>query len=200
MNTPTLTKERIYINYPDYYGMETILRHIARYKWAMSNLKSGSTVLDVACGTGYGAYILLNRAKHVMGIDIASEAIAFAEQKRIEMRNENIQYITCDATSLNLDQKFDAVVCIEMIEHLMLLEQDKFMRQLSCLLKSDGKLLMTTPIRNEKPMTEYHKHEFHEPEFIAFLRQYFEKVEFDNPEDFKIPKTFMLAKCESVFQ
>lgn len=197
---PTLTKERLYVTRPDFYGLKTIMRHVARYKWALSQLKHKCTVLNAGCGSGYGDYILLNKASYVISVDKSQEAIEFAEQKRKKMRNENIQYITCDLANLSLKEKLDVVVCIEVIEHLNIDDQFKFLYQLKNVLKDDGMLLITTPEKDAWPATEYHQHEFYKHEFDLFLRQFFNDVSYCEPEGYKIPKGFVLAKCRGLYQ
>ena len=53
----------------------TSAEHFARYLFA-SGLCAGKRVLDIACGSGYGAYILkIMGAAEVIGVDASAEAI-----------------------------------------------------------------------------------------------------------------------------
>ena len=59
-------------------GTTQYFDHIRRYLFAQQFV-AGLTVLDIACGTGYGSNILhLARAKPVISIDISAEALAYA--------------------------------------------------------------------------------------------------------------------------
>jgi len=48
--------------------------HVARYTFA-AQFTSDKLVCDVACGTGYGCFLLSRSATFVVGIDISEEAI-----------------------------------------------------------------------------------------------------------------------------
>lgn len=59
---------------------EEMLSHKTRYEFA-SRFVEGKRVLDVGCGSGYGAQMLLDAgAKKVIGIDIDREALSFAKK------------------------------------------------------------------------------------------------------------------------
>ena len=68
--------------------------HVIRYLFA-SQFVTSKTVLDAACGSGYGSSILLESgAKKVVGIDNSSEAIEYCEKN---YKKENLEFC-----SLNL--------------------------------------------------------------------------------------------------
>ncbi len=92
--------------------------HVARYEWAAKTLPPNSHVLDVACGVGYGAFILAEAGHTVLGIDRDQEAIAYAE---LHYRHENatFQIGLAELAETGLAHiTFDAVVCFETIEHI----------------------------------------------------------------------------------
>lgn len=80
----------------------------------LAGLKSGQKVLDIATGTGTAAItaaLIVGEGK-VVGIDIAAEMLAQAQQKihaagltNIELRQEDAEQLSED------DNSFDAVVC-----------------------------------------------------------------------------------------
>jgi 2-polyprenyl-3-methyl-5-hydroxy-6-metoxy-1,4-benzoquinol methylase len=197
---PHLTSERIYMDHPEFYGRETVNRHLARYSWAASKLKSTDMVLDAGCGSGYGSFILLGSCGGVMGVDLSQEAIDYAWRKAEQHRWPKIEYRHGDLSDLKVDEVFDVVVCIEVIEHLCQEKQEKFMKSLKDVLSVGGHLIITTPAKSEKPMTEYHLHEFKRNEFKRFLKRYFKAIHFDNPKYYGIPSDFMLAVCSGVIQ
>ena len=91
--------------------------HVARYEWAAGQLRSGSQVLDLACGVGYGAQLLAYRGlMRVTGIDRDPEAIAYAQQHYAHQR---VKYMVADAERADLVlEACDAAVCFETIEHI----------------------------------------------------------------------------------
>jgi 2-polyprenyl-3-methyl-5-hydroxy-6-metoxy-1,4-benzoquinol methylase len=91
------------------------IKHVERYEFARKYCK-GKDVLDVACGCGYGSYILFQEAKSVLGIDYSQEAIDYARKfwlaKNITFRQFDLN---SDITPLGT---FDVIVSLETVEHL----------------------------------------------------------------------------------
>jgi SAM-dependent methyltransferase len=109
--------------------------HYARYVWA-SRLVHGS-ILDVACGTGYGSR-LLARSGRVTGVDRDQGAV---EQARSRARGT---FLVAEVPPIPIRaQAFDFVVCFETIEHVH--DDVEFMREIRRVLGSRGKLLLSTP-------------------------------------------------------
>ena len=50
-------------------------RHLAVYEWIAEQV-AGQTVVDMACGEGYGTAVLARRAARVTGVDANPEAHA----------------------------------------------------------------------------------------------------------------------------
>ncbi len=48
-------------------------RHLAVYEWIAARL-AGSSVIDMACGEGYGSDVLARTAARVVGVDANPEA------------------------------------------------------------------------------------------------------------------------------
>ena len=59
---------------------ELELEHLHRYLFAVQFAK-GRHVLDIACGEGYGSFMLSQIARSVVGVDIDSKTIAEASSK-----------------------------------------------------------------------------------------------------------------------
>lgn len=89
-----------------------VIEHMARYKWAMRFCRDKS-VVDVACGSGYGCAILAEiTSKRVLGIDISKEAIDYCSEKY-----KTAKFIQHDLEK-GYDIKSDIVISFETIEHL----------------------------------------------------------------------------------
>ena len=117
--------------------------HCSRYAVA-KNVVSGKKVLDVACGEGYGSYLLKKAgALDVLGIDLCQDVINSCRKK---YESEGIRFMAGSAEALPdllENEKFDVIVCIETIEHVanvnLLLEGMKHV------LNSEGIIIITCP-------------------------------------------------------
>ena len=72
------------------------LEHMHRYKVA-TDYCEGKRVLDVACGEGYGSYLLSEVASEVVGVDIDRPTVINAAEKYLK---ENLGFTAGDCTDL----------------------------------------------------------------------------------------------------
>ncbi len=112
--------------------------HLARYHWAAPLLR-GKGVLDVACGTGYGAEVLRKGGvRAVVSVDVSEDALRFGAVPFA------LQAVLGDAQRLPFrDQAFGGCVSFETIEHVP--EAEFFARELARVLRPGGPLLLSTP-------------------------------------------------------
>lgn len=89
--------------------------HTARYQWATRVLGDGARVLDLACGVGYGSWLLAATGHEVLGLDRDPEAIAYA---RTHYPHRRARFEVADASALGTLPELDAAVCFETIEHV----------------------------------------------------------------------------------
>lgn len=94
--------------------------HVARYQfavgWIRENLPDARRVLDAACGCGYGSHILAEAGYEVVGVDISSEAVAYA--KAHYSGTGKTTFIQSDAEDLPDLGDFDVAVSFETVEHI----------------------------------------------------------------------------------
>ena len=84
--------------------------HLQRYFFAANRIRQRK-VLDLACGCGYGSWILHGAGNEVTGVDIEAEAIAYAKRYY-----QGPTYL-CQAGE-ETKGEFDALVTFETLEHL----------------------------------------------------------------------------------
>lgn len=126
---------------------------------------SGRRVLDIACGSGYGSKILKQAgAKSVVGVDLSSDAIRYAQQR---YPDEGIEFICADAASFDWPEQFDVIVSFETIEHLP--HPDQFLRRLRSLLVAKGDFYLSVPLGETRHFDPYHLHAFTQLEFFNLL-------------------------------
>jgi SAM-dependent methyltransferase len=153
-------------------------RHLVAYNHLL-NLVEAKRVLDLGCGEGYGADLLASRAREVVGVDLAPEAVYHA---RKTYRRPNLRFRYMDIYRLELgEESFDVVCSLQVIEHLH--EPERFMEEARRVLKPGGICVITTPNRliispgRETPVNPFHIFEFDLGQFEEFMRRYFPEVE-----------------------
>jgi len=71
------------------------------------NQSGKKNVLDVACGTGNHANLLMKGGFNIVGIDKSNYMLEQARKK-----NKSIKYVLGDMKDFKLDEKFDLVICM----------------------------------------------------------------------------------------
>jgi SAM-dependent methyltransferase len=142
---------------------------LARYKYALSQLNdTHKLVLDCPSGEGYGTNLLHDAGKQVHGCDYDPATCEVAKTAYPEC-----VFDVGDMRNLPYpDQKFDAVVCLEGIEHVN--EDAQVLKGFFRILRPQGRLIVSTPNRNLWPLAgqnPFHIREYTPPElkelFIA---------------------------------
>ena len=122
-------------------------------KWL--DLAPGRRLLDVACGAGGPALrIAATTGCSIVGVDAHRQAIAtarsLAEQRGLETVAD-FQYADAQAPLSFHDGSFDAITCIDAINHLA--DRPRVIADWARLLKPGGRLLFTDPIVVTGPLT-----------------------------------------------
>lgn len=156
---------------------------ILRYEWAVKvilDLQPIRSILDVACGSGYGSYLLAKNmpAGHVTGVDYDPRAIDFA-QKNYKL--PNLEYKLGDITRWEEtigSAVFDCILFFDTIEHL--LHREIAMENIVTHLNPEGSLFLSTPNAQPdlvlRPEWERHKIEYNVASLYDFLKRYFVNV------------------------
>lgn len=112
----------------------------------LMDIEKRSTVLDIAAGEGALSCELNNLGFEVVAGDLNKD--------NFKLHNK-IPFIQCDMnTQLTIEQRFDYVCAIEIIEHIE--NPYKLIRDCNSLLKENGKLIVSTPnITNYKSRIAY---------------------------------------------
>ncbi|CAN7468560.1 methyltransferase domain-containing protein [Phyllobacterium sp. LjRoot231] len=153
--------------------------HLARYSFAEQFI-AGKKVLDVASGEGYGTAVMASRSRSIVGVDIAEDAIQYAQEKYASVKKATFQ--VGDVTSLEFPANaFDVIVCYETVEHVD--APSEAIDELRRVLRKDGKLIVSTPNKeNYSNRFEYdnpfHKKELDFIEFKAALESKFTHVRY----------------------
>lgn len=155
--------------------------HLARYQF-VAERASEKAVIDCASGDGTCARIVGERAREVLGFDLAEEAVASARRGTTP---SNVRFSVASAMALPVPDDFaDLYVSLETIEHLS--DQETFLSEVARVLKPDGELICSTPDRDvcnpgnsadSRPWNRFHVREYSQSEFVALLGRHFEGIE-----------------------
>jgi 2-polyprenyl-3-methyl-5-hydroxy-6-metoxy-1,4-benzoquinol methylase len=168
------------------------IHHLGRYYWARMVLPEyqPKRILDIACGAGYGSYLLATGLPqaHIVGADYDSRAVRRARQT---YSAPNLEYRSGDLVTWLSDKdplgQYDAVVSFETIEHLP--HREIGLMRLTENLSDQGVLLLSTPCGFENsqldPSNPHHKIEYSYHDLKKLLRRYFRVVL--APEDGTLP-------------
>lgn len=146
--------------------------HLARYDFAKkildacslpnehSNSGKRKHVLDIACGVGYGSFMLASQTDvKVSAVDASFEAIEFA---KTHWNHTHIEYVhqSCGSFFEKHAQCYDMIVCLETIEHLV--NPERFLEHCWDHLRPDGVILLSVPHANVFPLldTQFHVQHF----------------------------------------
>lgn len=149
------------------------IEHIHRYAFA-TQFTNNKVVVDLACGEGYGAYMISENAKQVTGIDISDETITHAIKSYYK---SNLKYVVGEAVKTHLPAKsVDVVISFETIEH-----HDKHIEmimEIKRILKKDGVLIISTPDKNNYSIIPNYTNKFHikeltTTEFFSLIQEHF---------------------------
>jgi ubiquinone/menaquinone biosynthesis C-methylase UbiE len=149
--------------------------HLSRYRFA-APFCAGKSVLDIACGVGYGAAELALTAEHVVGIDRSPETIDYATR---HYGAAHVEFQIGDVHSLELaDASFDVVCSFETIEHVD--DAARALVELARVLRDDGTLVISTPnagVTTDAPANPFHRMEWSSRDFEQLLSRSFGEVE-----------------------
>ena len=158
---------------PGYMDGSIDLQHIHRYSFALQFVL-GKTVLDIACGEGYGSELLGQAASEVIGVDIDDTIVDVARKR---YTRPNLSFRKGSATAIPLeDRSVDVIVSFETIEHLA--DQNTFWCEIKRVLKKAGVLIISSPNRDvynqERPSKNpFHVRELSREELVYELSQRF---------------------------
>jgi SAM-dependent methyltransferase len=143
-------------------------RHEVVYR-RLAGRCAGRDVLEAGCGEGYGADLIADVARSVIGLDYDELTVAHvrARYPRVDVRHGNLAALPL------ADESVDVVVNFQVIEHLW--DQPQFVAECARVLRPGGLLLMSTPNRitfspgRDTPVNPFHTRELNAAEMTELL-------------------------------
>jgi len=161
------------------------IHHLARYHWAARVLKNSppGRVLDIACGAGYGSFILAQTLPNhtIIGGDYDIRAVEYANKTycSYNLAYENLDVVTWKHVTNDKHMgNFDYIVSFDTIEHLF--HREISLVNFSEFLEKNGMLLFSTPCgRRENllnPGWEHHKIEYSFKYLYNIMKRFYKDV------------------------
>ena len=104
-------------------------------------------ILDIGCGGGLLCEPLSRLGAEMTGIDPSNDSVEVAKLHAKEM-NLDIKYVHCSPENLNPNYKFDAILNMEVVEHVS--NTNLFIKNCSKLIKKNGIMFVATINKNLK--------------------------------------------------
>lgn len=111
-------------------------------------LTGQDVVLNIGCGDGVQAVVYRGCFKFMVGVDINESRLAVAQQLTEYYGIKNFSSLCVDAEEIPLTEKFDKIIAIDIIEHVI--QPERLISEFHRLLKDNGKLLITFPAWHDK--------------------------------------------------
>ncbi len=144
-----------------------------QFTLSLCAIRPGMRVLDVGSGRGWFSLAAAKLGAEVTALDLSEENLA-----RIKAADSKIETVFGDAGAIPELAKFDLIVALEVLEHLV--EPEQALRSIRERLKPDGTLLVTVPYKeviryslcvhcNRKTPVNAHLHSFDRESLSAIL-------------------------------
>ena len=110
---------------------------------------SGKQIIDIGCGGGILSESMAAKGAHVTGIDLSDKALSVAKLHLLESGQKvDYRHIAAETMAAEHPAKFDAVTCLEMLEHVP--DPAQTIRACATLVKPGGDVFLSTLNRNPK--------------------------------------------------
>jgi 2-polyprenyl-6-hydroxyphenyl methylase/3-demethylubiquinone-9 3-methyltransferase len=110
---------------------------------------NGKKVIDIGCGGGILSESMAAKGAHVTGIDLSDKALSVARLHLLETGAKvEYQHIAAESMAAEHPDAFDAVTCLEMLEHVP--DPQQTIAACAQLVKTGGDVFLSTLNRNPK--------------------------------------------------
>lgn len=115
---------------------------LSYYNFAAKLIGKDKKVLDIGCNEGIGTYLLSQKCLFTKGIDFDEEAINVAKNN---YKSNDIEFSCENIFETQDNNKWDAIVNFDVIEHIMPNNADLFLKKIQIALKENGLVIIGTP-------------------------------------------------------
>lgn len=108
---------------------------LSRYKFCAKMLEGKDFVIEVGCGDGFGIPIMAQAVKRLHCIDWDERNLEGCARRLKHLKN--VTYEKIDLNQTTVRSNADGLFSVDVIEHIELENEDRFMRNLCGLLKKN---------------------------------------------------------------
>jgi 2-polyprenyl-3-methyl-5-hydroxy-6-metoxy-1,4-benzoquinol methylase len=132
--------ERLYLEKFDPWQMRSSAYELQKYERILDRIletrRGSERVIEVGCSVGTFTRRLAEHFAEVVAVDFSDEAVARASDYCRDIGN--IRFIRSDLQSLNLDARFDVILCAEILYYIAKRHAATICEQLQRLLAPNG--------------------------------------------------------------
>jgi ubiquinone/menaquinone biosynthesis C-methylase UbiE len=173
--------------------------HVSRYQFACKYIRPGDTVVDAACGLGYGSYLIhrMTKCATVTGFDGSAYGVKYAESNFGSVNSVRfVQGYLPECLKSIEGNSVDSVICFETLEHVE--SPLTLLAEFNRILTPGGRLFVSVPHdwsdETGKDPNPFHFHVYNRSKFISELTQYFQIEHFLGQTADRVKKSD--ASCE----
>jgi SAM-dependent methyltransferase len=125
----------------DRFGVwSPVIDHDKKISAAIVRGLGARSCFELGCFTGSVISLLANAGVSVLGAEVSHLAFAFAQP------NIREAMIFGDLLTLDIDRRFDVVLCMDVLEHVSPLQLDYYVEKLLSLIEEDGYIYLNAPM------------------------------------------------------
>ncbi len=117
---------------------------LARYKHVAKLLAGKKRALEVGCGDGFNLRIVLQAVPFIHGVDLSKVSVTWAKHHATQ-EGLNCTFEQADVTAAPISGEFDAAYSLDVIEHIPIADEPKFLKNLVAPLSDDAVCVIGTP-------------------------------------------------------
>ncbi|MGE5479650.1 MAG: class I SAM-dependent methyltransferase [Chloroflexota bacterium] len=158
--------------------LNRFLIRLARYKFVAKQLHKNDSVLEIGSGSGMGSIFLSQYCKSVKGVELKDYEV---DEARSLNRRNNVEFELINFFDLPEREKYDAIVNLDVIEHLNLADGEKLVAETAMRLNPTGMLVTGTPSYYSLPHQSEvsrvaHVQCYKLDELTALISKYYDRV------------------------
>jgi 2-polyprenyl-3-methyl-5-hydroxy-6-metoxy-1,4-benzoquinol methylase len=138
---PPITLSSEYAQFIENNLLRFLIR-LARYKFVAKMLRKTDRVLEIGSSSGLGSIFLSQHCQYVKGLEIKQTEL---DEARLVNRRKNVVFENADFFTFPIGEPYDAVVALDVIEHMPVEIGQKLVTTASKHLRPDGMLIIGTP-------------------------------------------------------